>query len=215
MLEKAKAQEKLLDNSIAELETQTKTEQQLKESLQKKEAERIDIEERYSSFQDECAGKTKKVQRVMQMLMGAKSELADQQQEQQREKEGIYESIRSLSRELALCELVLNAYIPREYQSMVERFTHWNEDIGEWQLKCVAYTGNNMRKTTIPEKKSSGKDQDYVDLSHVYLRYNKDNLSEPVRSENSSASSATAAAAARPRTSGVPRPTTTRSYKNY
>jgi hypothetical protein len=24
---------------------------------------------------------------------------------------------------------------------------HWNEDIGEWQLKCVAYTGNNMRKT--------------------------------------------------------------------
>ena len=22
----------------------------------------------------------------------------------------------------------------------------WNEDLGEWQLKCVAYTGNNMRK---------------------------------------------------------------------
>lgn len=29
---------------------------------------------------------------------------------------------------------------------MVERYVHWNEDIGEWQLKCVAYTGNNMRK---------------------------------------------------------------------
>ena len=26
---------------------------------------------------------------------------------------------------------------------------HWNEDIGEWQLKCVAYTGNNMRKSQV------------------------------------------------------------------
>lgn len=29
---------------------------------------------------------------------------------------------------------------------MIERYVHWNEDIGEWQLKCVAYTGNNMKK---------------------------------------------------------------------
>ena len=29
---------------------------------------------------------------------------------------------------------------------MILQYVHWNEDIGEWQLKCVAYTGNNMRK---------------------------------------------------------------------
>lgn len=157
LLEKADEQEKLLEQSLAELELREKNEQQLKESLQKKEAERIDVEERYSSLQDECVGKTKKLQRVMQMLMGVKSELADQQQEQQREKEGIYDNIRSLSRELALCELVLNAYIPKEYQSTIERFTHWNEDIGEWQLKCVAYTGKNLRKS-IEESKSVNKE---------------------------------------------------------
>ncbi len=33
-------------------------------------------------------------------------------------------------------------------QEMIEQYVHWNEDIGEWQLKCVAYTGNNMRKQT-------------------------------------------------------------------
>lgn len=101
---------------MAELERRTKTERELEENLQKIEAERIDIEERYSSLQEECVGKTKKLQRVMSMLMSIKSELADQQQEQQREKEGIYENIRSLSRELALCELVINSYIPKEYQ---------------------------------------------------------------------------------------------------
>jgi kinesin family member 3A len=182
----------------------TKTQKQLEENLQKIEAERIDIEERYSSLQEECVGKTKKLQRVMSMLMSLKSELGDQQQEQQREKEGIYDNIRSLSRELALCELVINAYIPKEYQHMIERFTHWNEDIGEWQLKCVAYTGNNMRKQ-IPEPKPNTKDSDFVDLSHVYLSYGSDGVQDPMRSSLTTASQ-------RPRTSGVPRPTTARKY---
>lgn len=117
----------MLENSIQELELREQNERELKESLQKKEAERIDIEERYSSLQEECTGKTKKLHRVMQMLMSVKSELADQQQEQQREKEGIYESIRTLSRELALCELVMNSYIPKEYQvNIIIIFINWN-----------------------------------------------------------------------------------------
>lgn len=224
LLEKATAQEHLLESSIAELELRARNERELKESLQKKEAERIDIEERYSSLQDECVGKTKKLHRVMQMLMSVKSELADQQQEQQREKEGIYESIRTLSRELALCELVMNSYIPKEYQNMVQRYTHWNEDIGEWQLKCVAYTGNNMRKS-IAEKKPGGGgataakgEPECMDLSHVYLNYTKDTLSEPLRPDSAMGmnSSMTTSMLARPRTgrhSGVPRPTTSRMYK--
>ena len=203
LLEKADEQEKLLEQSLAELAEREKNERQLKESLQKKEAERIDIEERYSSLQEECVGKTKKLQRVMQMLMSVKSELADQQQEQQREKEGIYDNIRSLSRELALCELVLNAYIPKEYQSTIERFTHWNEDIGEWQLKCVAYTGKNLRKS-IEESKGVSKEPEYVDLSHVYLSYNTEGVTEPLRMKT-----------ARPRTSGVPRPKTAAGRKYF
>lgn len=203
-LEKADAQEKLLETSIAQLEEAAKNERELKESLQKKEAERIDIEERYSTLQEECIGKTKKLQRVMQMLMGVKSELADQQQEQQREKEGILESVRYLSRDLALSEFVLNSYVPREYINMIEGFTQWNEDIGDWQLKCVAYTGNNMRKN-LPDERRHTKDVEYVDLSHVYLSYNSSgSVEQPMRTRGQSAT--------RSRISGVPRPTT-RTYK--
>lgn len=204
LLEKAETQEKLLEVSLAQLEEVAKAEQELKESLQKKEAERIDIEERYSSLQEECIGKTKKLHRVMQMLMSVKSELADQQQEQQREKEGILENLRILSRELALCEFVLNSYVPTEYISMIESYTHWNEDIGDWQLKCVAYTGNNMRKNLSDDERNT-KESEYVDLSHVYLSYNRESLTEPMRSQS----------ATRPRTSGVPRPTTSRARNKY
>ncbi|XP_004525197.1 kinesin-like protein KIF3A [Ceratitis capitata] len=200
LLEKAQTQEKLLEQSLAELEEREIAEKALQQTLQQKETERIDIEERYSSLQEASTGSTKKIHRVMQMLMSVKSELADQQQEHQREKEGIYENIRSLSRELALCELVLNSYIPKEYQSMINQYTHWNEDIGEWQLKCVAYTGNNMRKH-IAEPQETNNKQEFMDLSHVYLSYNTDGVTNPVRTKS-----------ARPRTSGVPRPTTARRY---
>ena len=33
----------------------------------------------------------------------------------------------------------------------------WNDDIGEWQLRCVAYTGNNMRKQTPQPDKEKDK----------------------------------------------------------
>lgn len=116
LLEKAEEQELLLEDAIQELEQAAQKEKTLEDHLQKIEAERINIEEQYSSLQEECIGKTRKLQKVMSMLMGLKSELSDQLQEQQREREGIYDNIRSLTRELSLCELVLNSYIPKEYQ---------------------------------------------------------------------------------------------------
>ncbi len=46
---------------------------------------------------------------------------------------------------------------------MIEQRAHWNEDIGEWQLKCIAYTGNNMRKQNPPAEKDKNK------VSYDYL----------------------------------------------
>uniref|UniRef100_A0A6I8PHU0 Kinesin-like protein n=1 Tax=Ornithorhynchus anatinus TaxID=9258 RepID=A0A6I8PHU0_ORNAN len=133
LLAKAEEQEKLLEESNMELEERRKRAEQLRRELEEKEQERLDIEEKYTSLQEEAQGKTKKLKKVWTMLMAAKSE------------------------------------------EMIENYVHWNEDIGEWQLKCVAYTGNNMRKQTpIPDKKE--KDPFEVDLSHVYLAYTEESL---------------------------------------
>ncbi|XP_053573158.1 kinesin-like protein KIF3A isoform X1 [Bombina bombina] len=175
LLAKAEEQEKLLDESNLELEQRRKRAEKLRKELEEKEQERLDIEEKYTSLQEEAQGKTKKLKKVWTMLMAAKSEMADLQQEHQREIEGLLENIRQLSRELRLQMIIIDSFIPQEYQEMVENYVHWNEDIGEWQLKCVAYTGNNMRKQTpIPDKKE--KDPFEVDLSHVYLAYTEESL---------------------------------------
>ncbi|XP_022280981.1 kinesin-like protein KIF3A isoform X2 [Canis lupus familiaris] len=175
LLAKAEEQEKLLEESNMELEERRKRAEQLRKELEEKEQERLDIEEKYTSLQEEAQGKTKKLKKVWTMLMAAKSEMADLQQEHQREIEGLLENIRQLSRELRLQMLIIDNFIPQDYQEMIENYVHWNEDIGEWQLKCVAYTGNNMRKQTpAPDKKE--KDPFEVDLSHVYLAYTEESL---------------------------------------
>ncbi|XP_011300630.1 kinesin-like protein KIF3A [Fopius arisanus] len=196
LLEKAEAQEQMLAAAAVELDQRKKREEQLKKAIEEKEAERIDIEEKYSSLQEEAAGKTKKLAKVYTMLMSAKAELLDLQEEHQREMEGILEGVRAIGRELQLQELILNSYIPVQYQTMIERYVHWNEDIGEWQLKCVAYTGNNMRKAQATPPLGNSKDQPQLDLSYLYLTYNTEparNFTQPKKVRGRS---------------GVPRPTT-------
>lgn len=57
-----------------------------------------------------------------------------------------------------------------------------------------------MRKN-MAEPKSNTKDSEFVDLSYVYLSYNTETVADPVRAKS-----------ARPRTSGIARPTTARKY---
>lgn len=131
LLEKAEEQEKMLEESAKELEETIATEQKLREKLEAKEAERVDIEEKYSSLQEEAAGKTRKLKKVWSMLQSAKSELGDLQGEQQREMEGLLDSVRQLTRELRLQMLIIDSFMPIEYQELVEQHVHWNEEIGE------------------------------------------------------------------------------------
>ncbi|CAC5380917.1 KIF3A [Mytilus coruscus] len=164
LLEKAEEQERLLEESAKELQERKEKEEELRTALEEKEQERLDIEEKYSNLQEEKAGKTKKLKKVWTMLMQAKSEIADLQQEHQREMEGLLENVRQLSRELKLQMVVIDNFIPPEYQEMIEQHVHWNDDIGEWQLK---YQDKNELKEP--------------DLSNVYLAYTAEGAAEAMK----------------------------------
>lgn len=77
------------------------------------------MEERYSSLQEEAAGKTRKMKKVWTLLLSAKSELSDMQAEHQREMEALLESVRLLSREHKLNQLIIDSFIPLEYQVII------------------------------------------------------------------------------------------------
>ena len=72
LLEKAEEQARLLDESANQLEDTISREASIRKALKEKEAERLDVEEKYSSLQEEAAGKTRKLKKVWSMLTAAK-----------------------------------------------------------------------------------------------------------------------------------------------
>ncbi|CAH1402833.1 unnamed protein product [Nezara viridula] len=176
LLEKAEVQEHLLEASAKELEERVRLENELRNQLAEREAERIDIEEKYSSLQEEAIGLTKKIKKVSALLVAAKDELKDLRQENQREMEGLLDNVRQLTKELALQETIEKLFIPDSYRELIEKHAHWNEDIGEWELKCVAYTGNNMKKSDVVDSFVANTEISVPDLSKVYLSYSNDRI---------------------------------------
>ncbi|KAA3680815.1 kinesin family member 3A [Paragonimus westermani] len=168
LLEKAEAQERLLEQSAVELQRQQQRAEQLHQKLKAKEEERINIEEKYNSLQEEAAGKRRKLRKLSTTYLQAKAELEDVRSEHAREMDGLLDNIRQLKQELALYTLFIDHFIPKPYQALIEQNVKWNEDIGEWQLRCVAYTGNNMRKLEKEQPESP------TQLSQVYLTYHGD-----------------------------------------
>lgn len=115
LLEKAQQQVFFLESSAAELENLDKSHQQLEEQLNKKAAEKIDVEELYSSLQEEDAGLTKKLKKVQAFIKEAKEEHSDKEREYQRDLEALYDNNRLLIRETQLANLIIDNYIPQEY----------------------------------------------------------------------------------------------------
>ena len=70
-----------------------------------KQQERLDIEEKYTSLQEEAQGKTKKLKKVWTMLMAAKSEV----------------SLSDASSKYACTEIKLQKYIWAIWSTYIER----------------------------------------------------------------------------------------------
>lgn len=116
LLDRVEEQARLLEDARKELEKRKAKEDLLRQQLQEKEAERIDMEERYSSLQEEVQGKTRKLRKVWTLLHTSKSEMDDMRQEHQRQMEQLLDGVRQLSKELKLITLIVDEYIPTQYQ---------------------------------------------------------------------------------------------------
>lgn len=112
----AEAQEVLLEESQRELEKRKEIEEALREALRIKQAERLDIEERYSDLQEEAAGKSRKLRKVWSLRQAAEAEITDMRRDHEREMEGYIDSVRQLSRELKLNMLIIDTFIPEQFQ---------------------------------------------------------------------------------------------------
>ncbi|KAJ3121865.1 Kinesin-like protein kif3b [Nowakowskiella sp. JEL0407] len=145
MLDKDAEQQMLLARQAQELEERRRVERELQRELEEHEETNLQIEEEYVSLQEEAAAKGRKLKKLWGLIMSAKSEVKDLQEEHQREREDLLETIRDLTRELKLRMLVVNSFIPSEELALLESCAEYDEAAEKWRIPHIAHAGNNIR----------------------------------------------------------------------
>lgn len=168
LLDEAEQQEKLLERSRKELQKRKKKEAALKEQLKEKEAKRLDYKNKIASLQETSQDVTKQLKDTWKQLQNAKDELLAVREECEHENAALLSNIRQLNREMGLYTLIMDSYIPQEYQELIQHHALWDEETQEWHLHAIAYTGNNMRRKELPDPP---KPLVHWDTTSVYLTY--------------------------------------------
>ena len=74
----------------------------------------------------------------------SKSEIEDINEEFQRERTDLLDTIRDLTKQLKLMILTVNHFIPPEELARIERRSAWDDETAEWKITHVQYAGNNV-----------------------------------------------------------------------
>ncbi len=143
VISKASKQESMLRKAETELRERQMQETRMARELAEKEEANLQLEEHFSSLQEEVDVKTKKLKKLWTKFQTASSEVEDLQSEFQQEKEGLLDTIRTLSRELKLKELIVANFIPDDYARSIEKRAQFNVEEGKWTIPRLVLAGSN------------------------------------------------------------------------
>jgi len=73
------------------------------------------------------------------------NELDDIKEIIHREREDLMDRIRELTREIRLKHLIIDQFIPALEYMKLERRAEWSNEINDWAIPNVEFTGNNIK----------------------------------------------------------------------
>ena len=87
----------------------------------------------------------REIDRVQTRLHMTKTELGDIKEVIHREREDLMDRIRDLTREIRLKHLIIDQFIPADQYMKIERRADWSDEINDWVVPNVEFTGNNIK----------------------------------------------------------------------
>ena len=61
-----------------------------------------------------------------------------------REREDLMDRIRELTREIRLKHLIIDQFVPAQEYMRIERRAEWAEELNDWMIPNLEYSGNNV-----------------------------------------------------------------------
>ncbi|KAJ8970517.1 hypothetical protein NQ317_014764 [Molorchus minor] len=166
LLQKAQQQIESLEDTERQLEHLDSSHQLLEEILHFKGQEKSIVEKQYATLQEEDRELDGNIEETEKLIAKAAEVLIKKENEYQYEIEALLHTNKSLAKEMALVNYIINNSIPKEYLEKVRSNLVWVEDIQEWQIKGVAHCGNNLKK-----RRGKNKDLRKSDDNPVFFDY--------------------------------------------
>lgn len=145
LIEKAELQEKLIVESEQELQLRRQKETELQRELEQRQAEILEMEDSYTSLQEEIVALNRKLKKAYGFLKESRAEYDDMNVEHETLRSELLDSIRTAEKEIKLTNALIEYYVPDDELALIEHNAQFNQLTGDWELKCIAYTGNNMK----------------------------------------------------------------------
>ena len=153
MMTKASQQEGLLRKAEMELRLKQQQENMLSRELAEKEEANLQLEEHFSSLQEEVEVKTKKLKKLFTKYQQAQQEAIDIKGEFQTERTDLVDTIRHLTRTIKLKDAIIANFVPEESAANLEKRALWNEEMDCWTMSRI--DGNGSARTRLLRPVSS------------------------------------------------------------
>merc|ERR550525_1152333 len=107
----------------------------MKEELEEQEQEKLNLEEKYASAEEQVQKMTAKLEKLWNRHKQTQQEIEDLQEEFQTEREDMLETIRDLRKEVKLVCITIESFIPMEHYKNIEHRAEYDESIDEWVIR--------------------------------------------------------------------------------
>lgn len=135
VVEEAKKQAKELKKTKKILHKENKEREKLSLKKKEKDNELVDLSKKFSTLQEELDYITQKLTKVWDKYQGVQGEIQEAQEDFQREKQDMYDTIFELDNQLKLKSAIIGSFIPPEEVKKLEGMSKWDEELNDWQIK--------------------------------------------------------------------------------
>uniref|UniRef100_A0A673Z2A7 Kinesin-like protein n=1 Tax=Salmo trutta TaxID=8032 RepID=A0A673Z2A7_SALTR len=112
-------QQRILEQKRQEIAEQKRREREMKQQVDNRDEETLELKETYSSLQQEVDIKTKKLKKLFAKLQAVKTEIHEVQELHSKERQELEQTQNELTRELKLKHLIIENFIPMEEKNKI------------------------------------------------------------------------------------------------
>ncbi|XP_014002800.1 kinesin-like protein KIF3B isoform X2 [Salmo salar] len=143
-------QQRILEQKRQEIAEQKRREREMKQQVDNRDEETLELKETYSSLQQEVDIKTKKLKKLFAKLQAVKTEIHDVQELHSKERQELEQTQNELTRELKLKHLIIENFIPMEEKNKIVNRALLDEEDDRWKMRPITRIEDDQQMMTRP-----------------------------------------------------------------